>query len=182
MKSGRSRAWVHHLDEVQVFRRRRIRDEEVCHAKQLLIACIASAHLDKNCSFHNRSFRNYADEHSESSMGCGSLPVRMIIHTQLNLEWSVSDRFFSIPEHILPEIKPSSTLFGRISKGVLAGIPVGAVRSVIRLSSTFIRIHIQVLGDQQAALVGQRCWSKGTAKSTCVFIEFFLIIHSLFLY
>lgn len=31
---------------------------------------------------------------------------------------------------ILPEIKPSSTIFGYISKGVLKGIPIGAVRLV----------------------------------------------------
>jgi len=57
--------------------------------------------------------------------------------------------FFGIPEHILPEIKSSATIFGNITHGVLKGIPIGAV-----------------LGDQQAALVGQQCWSKGTAKST----------------
>ena len=37
-------------------------------------------------------------------------------------------RFFSIPEHILPEIKSSSTIFGYINKGALQGIPIGAVR------------------------------------------------------
>ncbi|CAF3752163.1 unnamed protein product [Rotaria sordida] len=57
--------------------------------------------------------------------------------------------FFGIPEHILPEIKSSATIFGYINKGLLQGIPVGAV-----------------LGDQQAALVGQQCLTKGTAKST----------------
>ena len=36
-------------------------------------------------------------------------------------------RFFSIPEHILPEIKSSSTIFGHINNGALQGIPVGAV-------------------------------------------------------
>lgn len=67
-----------------------------------------------------------------------------------SLQWD-SDlcQFFGVPEDILPEIKPSSTIFGSIKRGSLAGIPIGAV-----------------LGDQQAALVGQRCWSKGTAKST----------------
>ncbi len=37
------------------------------------------------------------------------------------------NRFFNIPEHILPEIKSSSTIFGYINKGVLQGIPIGAV-------------------------------------------------------
>ncbi|CAF0853375.1 unnamed protein product [Adineta ricciae] len=56
--------------------------------------------------------------------------------------------FFSIPEHILPEIKSSATIFGHINKGPLQGVPVGAV-----------------LGDQQAALVGQKCWSEDLAYS-----------------
>ncbi|CAF1146839.1 unnamed protein product [Rotaria sp. Silwood1] len=67
-----------------------------------------------------------------------------------DLKWdSQLCEFFSIPEHILPEIKPSATIFGHINKGILQGVPVGAV-----------------LGDQQAALVGQQCLTKGTAKST----------------
>jgi glycerol kinase len=39
-----------------------------------------------------------------------------------------SSRFFGIPDEILPEIKSSATIFGYISKGVLRGIPVGAVK------------------------------------------------------
>jgi glycerol kinase len=39
------------------------------------------------------------------------------------------NRFFGIPEHILPEIKSSSTIFGYINQGPLKGIPVGAVRN-----------------------------------------------------
>jgi glycerol kinase len=38
-------------------------------------------------------------------------------------------RFFGIPEHILPEIKPSATIFGYINNGILKGIPIGAVRN-----------------------------------------------------
>lgn len=76
-----------------------------------------------------------------------SRTMLMNIHS---LQWdSELCHFFSIPEHILPEIKSSSTIFGYINKGALQGIPVGAV-----------------LGDQQAALVGQFCLSKGSAKST----------------
>ena len=43
------------------------------------------------------------------------------------------NRFFSIPEHILPEIKSSATIFGQITKGVLKGIPIGAVRKTDNL-------------------------------------------------
>ncbi|CAF1680690.1 unnamed protein product [Rotaria magnacalcarata] len=67
-----------------------------------------------------------------------------------NLKWDpLLCEFFGIPEHILPEIKSSATIFGYISKGILQGVAVGAV-----------------IGDQQAALVGQQCLAKGTAKST----------------
>ncbi|CAF1105637.1 unnamed protein product [Rotaria sordida] len=73
----------------------------------------------------------------------------MLMNIQ-NLQWDADlCQFFSIPEHILPEIKSSATIFGYINKGILKGIPIGAV-----------------LGDQQAALVGQQCWTKGAAKST----------------
>ncbi len=39
------------------------------------------------------------------------------------------NRFFGIPEHILPEIKSSATMFGHINKGILQGVPIGAVRN-----------------------------------------------------
>ena len=49
----------------------------------------------------------------------------------------------------LPEILPSTGLFGRVASGALAGTPVTAV-----------------LGDQQAALLGQGCLAPGDAKAT----------------
>lgn len=57
--------------------------------------------------------------------------------------------FFGIPMSILPEIRSSSEVYGRISEGPLKGIPISGC-----------------LGDQQAALVGQRCFKKGDAKNT----------------
>ena len=53
-----------------------------------------------------------------------------------------------IPRQILPEIRPSSSVYGT-AKGLLEGIPVAGD-----------------LGDQQAALVGQTCYSAGEAKNT----------------
>jgi glycerol kinase len=53
-----------------------------------------------------------------------------------------------IPRQMLPEIRPSSAVYGT-AKGALAGIPVAGD-----------------LGDQQAALVGQTCYSVGEAKNT----------------
>jgi glycerol kinase len=54
-----------------------------------------------------------------------------------------------IPEPVLPEILPSSTRFGEATVEPLAGIPITGV-----------------LGDQQAALVGQTCFEPGEAKNT----------------
>jgi glycerol kinase len=60
-------------------------------------------------------------------MGFPTLPVRNDIkYLEEELLFSIN-RFFSIPEHILPEIKPSATIYGYINKGALQGIPVGAV-------------------------------------------------------
>lgn len=57
--------------------------------------------------------------------------------------------FFDLPFSILPKIMSSADYYGEIKEGCLKGIPITAC-----------------LGDQQAALVGQRCLSKGQAKAT----------------
>ena len=58
--------------------------------------------------------------------------------------------YFGIPESMLPEVKPSSSLFGETDSSVLGGvIPIAGVA-----------------GDQQAALFGQCCFSKGDVKNT----------------
>ena len=49
----------------------------------------------------------------------------------------------------MPQIKSSAEHFGAINNGSFKGVPITAV-----------------LGDQQAALVGQLCWEKGSAKNT----------------
>jgi glycerol kinase len=54
----------------------------------------------------------------------------------MNLMLNIN-RFFGIPEHILPEIKSSATIFGYINTGVLQGIPVGAVRNT-KLTLIFV--------------------------------------------
>jgi glycerol kinase len=53
-----------------------------------------------------------------------------------------------IPRSMLPKIVPSSQVYGTAT-GQLAGIPVAGI-----------------LGDQQAAMVGQTCYSPGEAKNT----------------
>lgn len=56
----------------------------------------------------------------------------------------------NIPKSILPEVKPSSHIFGLTEKGLLGGkITIGGVA-----------------GDQQAALFGQGCYEKGEVKNT----------------
>ncbi|KAI8370512.1 uncharacterized protein BYT42DRAFT_502526 [Radiomyces spectabilis] len=67
-----------------------------------------------------------------------------------SLQWSdEAMRFFSFDQIQLPKIVSSSQVFGSIKEGALAGIPIAGC-----------------LGDQQAALVGQKCFRKGDAKST----------------
>ena len=53
-----------------------------------------------------------------------------------------------VPRAMLPQIVPSSMVYG-VAAGALAGVPVAGI-----------------LGDQQAALFGQTCFSQGEAKNT----------------
>jgi len=55
---------------------------------------------------------------------------------------------FAIPRAVLPGIVSSSRVYGT-AEGVLAGVPIAGI-----------------LGDQQAALVGQLCFKPGEAKNT----------------
>ena len=65
------------------------------------------------------------------------------------LDWDAETlEIMAIPRQMLPEIRPSSQVFGT-AKGLLAGVPIAAA-----------------LGDRQAALVGQTCFSPGEAKNT----------------
>jgi glycerol kinase len=75
-----------------------------------------------------------------------SRTMLMSLHT---LEWDQALlEAFGVPRTMLPEIRPSSEIYGE-ARGVLAGVPVAAA-----------------LGDQQAALFGQTCFSPGEAKCT----------------
>jgi glycerol kinase len=55
---------------------------------------------------------------------------------------------FGIPRAVLPQIVPSSAVYGE-SLAPLAGVPIAGI-----------------LGDQQAALMGQACFNPGEAKNT----------------
>lgn len=56
---------------------------------------------------------------------------------------------FKIPKAMLPKIEPSSKIYGNITSEAMLGVPLAGI-----------------LGDQQAALVGQTCFQPGEAKNT----------------
>ncbi|KAI0079869.1 glycerol kinase [Panus rudis PR-1116 ss-1] len=69
------------------------------------------------------------------------------IHT---LQWDSSLlKFFDLKDSILPKIVSSSEVYGKISSGALKGVPIGGL-----------------IGDQQGALVGNKCLKEGEAKCT----------------
>lgn len=66
-----------------------------------------------------------------------------------SLDWSGELlALFGVPRACLPAIRPSSDVYGT-ARGLLDGVPVAGI-----------------LGDQQAALVGQACFRPGEAKNT----------------
>jgi len=70
------------------------------------------------------------------------------IHTQ---QWDDELlELFNIPKSLLPEVRDSADDYGTVCSEIISHRP-----------------HIKaVIGDQQAALVGQRCFSIGSSKST----------------
>ena len=77
---------------------------------------------------------------------------RTLIYNIHDLEWDAEllDHL-GIPASMLPEVKPSSEVYGHTSRETFSGyeIPVAGIA-----------------GDQQAALFGQACFEKGMAKNT----------------
>ncbi len=74
---------------------------------------------------------------------------RTMLMNLAKLDWDAQIlRDMEIPASMLPAIKPSSFIYGT-ARGDLEGVPVAGV-----------------LGDQQAALFGQACYSPGEAKNT----------------
>src|SRR5439155_23022169 len=56
---------------------------------------------------------------------------------------------FGVPEAMLPKIRSSSETYGLAAHDAIKGVPIAGI-----------------LGDQQAALVGQSCFASGEAKNT----------------
>lgn len=74
---------------------------------------------------------------------------RTLLMNLATLDWDEElISFFGIPRRMLPEIRPSMDTFGT-ARRVLPGVRIAAA-----------------LGDQQAALFGQTCFSPGEAKCT----------------
>ncbi|WP_040639605.1 glycerol kinase GlpK [Microvirga lotononidis] len=85
--------------------------------------------------------------------GCHITDVTNASRTQLmnlkSLEWDEEIlSLFDIPKACLPQIRSSSEVYGKATDS-LAGVPIAGI-----------------LGDQQAALVGQACFQQGEAKNT----------------
>lgn len=67
-----------------------------------------------------------------------------------SLQWDpLLCKYFAVPPTILPEIRSSSEIYGKVAAGTLGGVPISGI-----------------LGNQQAALVGQKCFKEGQAKNT----------------
>src|SRR5437016_6751691 len=56
---------------------------------------------------------------------------------------------FEIPRSVLPQVKSSSKVYGTVADGAVKGVAIAGI-----------------LGDQQAALVGQACFRPGEVKNT----------------
>src|SRR5215472_16784932 len=89
-----------------------------------------------------------------ASGGVHATDVTNASRTQLmnlqTLEWDQDIlKAFAIPAQMLPRISSSSELYGKITLPALEGTPIAGI-----------------LGDQQAALVGQACFAQGEAKNT----------------
>jgi len=66
------------------------------------------------------------------------------------LDWDAEMlNVFGVPRHMLPQIRSSSERYGEATLDAVMGVPLAGI-----------------LGDQQAALVGQTCFRAGEAKNT----------------
>jgi glycerol kinase len=77
---------------------------------------------------------------------------RTMLYNIVTLEWDDELlELFDIPRAVLPEVRPSSFVYGQTDQSMFfgAGIPISGIA-----------------GDQQAALFGQCCYAPGKAKNT----------------
>jgi glycerol kinase len=77
---------------------------------------------------------------------------RTLLYDIRSLAWDPELlEIFGVPEAMLPEVKPSSGIFG-------STVPVGDLPGGVPVAG--------IAGDQQAALFGQACWQPGMVKNT----------------
>jgi glycerol kinase len=75
---------------------------------------------------------------------------RTLLFNIKSMDWdSKMLNFLRVPKEILPDVRPSASIFGHYESGSHGSIPIAAI-----------------LGDQQSALFGQCCFTPGTAKNT----------------
>ena len=77
---------------------------------------------------------------------------RTLLYNIHTLQWDDDLlKALNIPPAVLPQVKPSSCIFGQTDPAILGGrsVPVAGIA-----------------GDQQAALFGQACYTQGLAKNT----------------
>ncbi|GLB41872.1 putative FGGY kinase family protein [Lyophyllum shimeji] len=75
---------------------------------------------------------------------------RTLLLNMKTLQWEPSLlEFFGLRQSILPKLVSTSEVYGNIAHGPLAGVPIGGL-----------------VGDQQGALVGNKCLRQGEAKCT----------------
>jgi len=88
--------------------------------------------------------RVFATDYSNAS--------RTLLYNIHDLQWDQELlKLFRVPEGILPEVKPSSIVYGHTEPDIFLGssVPIGGMA-----------------GDQQSALFGQACYSPGMTKNT----------------
>ena len=75
---------------------------------------------------------------------------RTLLMNIKTLQWDpVLLKFFRIKPSVLPKIVSSSQVYGEVGHGSLKGVRIGGL-----------------IGDQQGALVGNKCFHQGEAKCT----------------
>ncbi|KAF5316430.1 hypothetical protein D9619_006329 [Psilocybe cf. subviscida] len=75
---------------------------------------------------------------------------RTLLLNTTTLKWEPSlVAFFGLRESVLPRLVSTSEVYGNIAYGSLKGVPIGGL-----------------VGDQQAALIGNKCLQQGEAKCT----------------
>ncbi|KAJ3516944.1 hypothetical protein NLJ89_g817 [Agrocybe chaxingu] len=75
---------------------------------------------------------------------------RTLLLNMTTLKWDPRLlEFFGLRESILPKLVSTSEVYGKVAYGALKGVPIGGL-----------------VGDQQAALIGNKCLKQGEAKCT----------------